>query len=646
VTKPPPHALTDLLSRHWGRVEAGLGTLGSPTSTVLPQTVALTGSRRDAVLEALLEGGRISRPSERLELHDVLGIGGMGVVHRGTQASLAREVAIKSVRPEMRSPDTTVKLLQEAWIGGRLQHPNIVPTYDIGVGAAGEPLIVQQRVDGVPWSDLLDDPNLLRSRHHATDPLEWHIRVLLQVCHAVAYAHSRGVLHLDIKPSNVMVGPFGEVFLLDWGLAMATRPDEAHRLPVASENEDVIGTPAFMAPEMLSQGEVPLSERTDVYLLGATLYRICSGHPPHRGPNPIATMFAVATQTPSPLRGVGTELAELAGRAMAAEPAARFESAEAVRLALAAYLGHRSAVRLAEQAAERLAELEVCWGAGPGEGEERVRRLFAETRFGLEQAMAEWPEEPSAAANLRALGVGMARWELAGGRPQAAAALLADVDDVPSDLAEAVAERLAELRGLGERVESLQRFRDQMDPLVGMRTRVFITAILGLCFTILPTLRALRPEGAEPLTWTLPVATPFFLAAVFTALLVWARDSMTRSAVNRKTAGTVYILLGGQALLAAVAERTGLTHDQTLPLLLIFWVGVSAMYTVHLERRLAFTTFGYVAALPLILQWPTQQWWFLAAANLILTVNLLTIWWPTPAWRPRPLPSPQDHDHG
>ncbi len=639
MSAPRPHALTDLLSQRWEQIERDASLLGSPTSTLLPQTLALTGSRRDAILSALMEGGRISRPSERLEVHDVLGMGGMGVVHRGTQASLDREVAIKSVRPEMRAPDTTMKLLQEAWIGGRLQHPNIVPTYDIGVGGTGEPLIVQQRVDGTPWNELLEDENLLHSLHHAPDVLEWNIRILLQVCNAVAYAHSRGILHLDIKPSNVMVGPYGEVFLLDWGLAMALEDDGTGRLPLVAQNEDVIGTPAFMAPEMLAQGEVALSQQTDVYLLGATLYRICSGEPPHRGPNPIATMFRVATEQPAPLAGVGDELAELTARAMSAQPADRYATAHDLRLALEAYLSHRGAVRLADQARSRLGVLRSLWGDAEV-AESEVRALFTEVRFGLEHAMGEWPEEPSARESLRELRIGMARWELARDRPQAAAAQLAHLDDAPQALTRQVEDRLAELQGLGQRVRALQRFRDQQDPAVGMRTRVFITVILGLCFTILPTLRALRPPGAPPETWTLTTATPFVLGLLFTALVVWARDSMTRSAINRKTIATGYILLVGQALLAGVAERMGMTPSESLPLLTVFWSGVSAMYTVHLERRLAFTSFAYVAILPLMLQWPEHQWWFLATANLILTLNVLAIWWPTPVWKPHALADP------
>ncbi|MCO4772441.1 MAG: serine/threonine protein kinase [Deltaproteobacteria bacterium] len=635
-------AIRALLNERWADIEDATRTLQvGEDETIRPQTLGMTGSRRDRVLSALLDGGRISTPTRRLEVGDVLGMGGMGVVHRGTQASLDREVAIKAVRPDKRSDDTTVKLLQEAWIAGTLQHPNIVPIYDIAVGGEGEPLIVQQRIEGTAWSELLDDDDLVRSTFVVSDPFEWHLRVLAQVCNAVAYAHARGIVHLDIKPSNVMVGSFGEVFLLDWGLAMALTDDGSGRLPLAAANEDVIGTPAFMAPEMLTQGDEPLTERTDVYLLGATLYRLCAGRPPHRGGNPIATMFAAATKEPPPLEGVSEELAAICARCMSTAPGDRIQTAESLRQALQAFLEHRGAIRLAEEATDKLEALEALWGDDPDapdapERDDAVRVFFSEARFGLEQAIAVWADEPLAREGLRRLRLGMARWELRRNRPHAAQTLLATLPDPPGDLTAEVRQRIEELGRLGARVEELQALADQQDLTVGMRTRVFITGVLGLCFTALPILRVLRPPPDE-LNWSLTVASPLAFLTIFTLLVVWARDSMMRSAINRRTVGTVYVLLGCQALLTLAAQAVGLSPAQVLPLLMVLWASVAGLYAVHVESRLVVTAVGYVAAMAAALAWPSAQWWFAAAANFVFTVNALVIWWPTPVWKPRGL---------
>jgi serine/threonine protein kinase len=139
-------------------------------------------------------------------------------------------VAVKSLRSHRADLATLEKVLQEALVLARLEHPNIVPVYDIASGESGLPRIVMKRVMGDEWSRFIHD-DAAAGRRVTGDALSWHVEVFLQICNAVAYAHSRGLVHLDIKPSNVMLGPFGEVYLLDWGVAMATRDDVDPRIP-------------------------------------------------------------------------------------------------------------------------------------------------------------------------------------------------------------------------------------------------------------------------------------------------------------------------------------------------------------------------------------------------------------------------------
>lgn len=159
-----------------------------------------------------------------VELGPALAAGGVGVVHLATQAALRREVAAKVLRADRRGAESVAALLREAWITGYLEHPNIVPVHLLTTGEQG-PVMVMKRIEGTAWSSLLDDPGALAELHRG-DAFEWHLRVLITVCHAVHFAHSRGIVHLDLKPCNVMIGRYGEVYLVDWGVA-ASLPDRS-----------------------------------------------------------------------------------------------------------------------------------------------------------------------------------------------------------------------------------------------------------------------------------------------------------------------------------------------------------------------------------------------------------------------------------
>ncbi|MFN7700504.1 MAG: serine/threonine-protein kinase, partial [Deltaproteobacteria bacterium] len=187
--------------------------------------------------------------SERYEELGVLGVGGMGVVKLGQQRSLERAVALKSLKDGLESPSARLKLLREAWITGKLEHPNIVPVHDLGVDERGEPRIVLKRIEGASWSSLLTDRDEVRRRFDSEDLLEWNLRVLLEVARALHFAHARGIVHRDLKPENVMIGSFGEVYLVDWGLAVALEDDGTSRLPLARDATELAGTPSYMAPE-------------------------------------------------------------------------------------------------------------------------------------------------------------------------------------------------------------------------------------------------------------------------------------------------------------------------------------------------------------------------------------------------------------
>lgn len=384
-----------------------------------------------------------------LQLLEPIAEGGMGRVHLAWQRALEREVAVKQVRPDRATRAAFRGLLAEARLTGALEHPNIVPVHALGLDQDGKPLLVMKRVEGVGWRELIRRPEHPAWGDHAEDRLGRHLEILVQVCNAVQFAHSRGVLHCDLKTENVMLGAFGEIYVLDWGIAVRTGwPRE----PV------IAGTPAFMAPETVREDGV-LDERTDVYLLGAMLHEALTGRHRHEGTRTREVLAAALVSAPVPYGPeVPAELAALCNRATAPDPADRPASALAFRHALVDYQRHRGSLALAEQAGrlardlgralDALAPLASAGGAEEVDPQRvAIRRLATEAAFGYRQALAQWPENTVAAEGLRACLERTVRFELDERNVHAAATALDELDPAP-----------AELRG---RLEALRREREQ-----------------------------------------------------------------------------------------------------------------------------------------------------------------------------------------
>ncbi|MCA9685173.1 MAG: serine/threonine protein kinase, partial [Myxococcales bacterium] len=341
----PPAGVADAWATLAAQVETMAETVaGAPDSTIKPRETSIGSLGRQVLADF-----EHSDEGPRLIPGQVLGEGGRGVVRLARQTALGREVAIKALRPALRvgpgQQGPTLELLQEAWIAGRLEHPNIVPVYDIAAGDDGGPLIVLKRIEGESWAKLLADPERARALLGAEgDLLEAHLQVLISVCNAVDFAHDRGILHLDLKPDNVMIGSHGEVLLVDWGVAAALEDDGEGRLPLVAERKGIVGTPAYMAPEMAGGDGAALGRHSDVYLLGATLFEVLAGAPPHRGETVMAVLHAVITEEPRLPAEAPGELAEICRRAMARRPEERTPGVLALRDELEVFLRHRESL--------------------------------------------------------------------------------------------------------------------------------------------------------------------------------------------------------------------------------------------------------------------------------------------------------------
>lgn len=284
--------------------------------------------------------------------------GGFGEVWEASQEALGRVVAVKRIRPDLQ--DSTKSSLsrrallagfrQEALTAAQLDHPNIVPVYDFGLDEEGSPLLAMKRVHGRTWKEVLTQDFAALPAH---DFLARHLQILLGVAQAVAFAHSHGIVHRDLKPHQVMVGDYGEVLLMDWGLAMAYESQLGSSSPIlrAADLSSTLynpsnpaGTPCYMAPEQTEPTAENLGPWTDIYLLGGILYELLTGQVPRRGPTSAVT-FRLAQQgrvrpmqEAAPDREIPPQLEQLAMKCLARAPRDRVASAETFVRALQDYL--------------------------------------------------------------------------------------------------------------------------------------------------------------------------------------------------------------------------------------------------------------------------------------------------------------------
>jgi serine/threonine-protein kinase len=494
------------------RVSAGRVWKTVPTlaSAVPPSTTSRELPRISVELRGTLSGPSAEQAAavsdgRDLEVIRTLGEGGMGRVFLARQHSLDRDVAVKTVRDGASERDHAA-LLAEGAITGHLEHPAVIPVHALGIDPDGRPVLVMKRVEGAAWGELLANPHHEAWRDDggdAGDRLVRHLEILMQVCNATSFAHSRGIVHRDIKPENVLIGPYGEVYLADWGIALRT----ADALPVTP----MCGTPSYMAPEMVVGGVI--DARTDVYLLGATLHHILMGRPRHAGSNFRAVLFAATVSEPIEYPpSVPALLAALANEATSLDPAKRPASAAEVRQAIAGYLRNRSSIALAASAVARLERLEVLVEDGTLTSEVRQRDvdvMAAEVRFALDQALADW-----------------------GG----------------NDVAKSASAKLEKLLAVRRaRAAELERLARDLDPNTARRPRELAYAALGAVGMGLSVSAFVDRKDVSTTSILYESFAPVAIVAVATLVL---RKQLLRTALNRRT---VFMLQAG--LLAVTLHR-------------------------------------------------------------------------------------------
>ncbi|MEZ4302954.1 MAG: serine/threonine-protein kinase [Polyangiaceae bacterium] len=287
----------------------------------------------------------------RYQLHHELGKGGMGVVQLCRDKRIGRDVALKAIRPESKNDkDRCARFLREARVQGQLEHPGIVPVYDVGADDSGAMFFTMKRLHGMTLSQVVKG---LRNQDPAASAIYTRRKLLTAfsaLCLTVDYAHSRGVVHRDIKPSNVMLGDFGEVYLLDWGIAKIVEgPVTTIDMSGAGQGQttvpgEMLGTPGYIAPEQAYGQNERLDARTDVYSLGCILFELLTYTPLHPRRDVLQALQSTTdgadarASVRAPDRQVPPELDEICVKATARKQVDRYPSARALHQAVERFL--------------------------------------------------------------------------------------------------------------------------------------------------------------------------------------------------------------------------------------------------------------------------------------------------------------------
>lgn len=331
-------------------------------------------------------------PSETIERYPVLeeiARGGMGAVHKAHDPDLGRNIAVKVLLDEHEDkPGLLTRFVEEAQIGGQLQHPGIVPVYEIGTFRDSRPYFTMKLVKGQTLASLLAE------RDGPDQDLSRFLKIFEQVCQTLAYAHSRGVIHRDLKPANIMVGSFGEVQVMDWGLAKVLEEGAASTAQPEPQEEEailtqrnlvgedgartqagsVLGTPAYMPREQAIGDINRMDERADVFGLGAILCEILTGEPPYTGLSSAErhqkASRADLSEAFTRLAGCGADspLIDITRRCLAVEPEGRPRTAKELADELTT---HRESV----EARLRQTEVEAAEARARADGERKRFRL-------------------------------------------------------------------------------------------------------------------------------------------------------------------------------------------------------------------------------------------------------------------------------
>ncbi|MAA79812.1 MAG: hypothetical protein CL916_11180 [Deltaproteobacteria bacterium] len=414
---------------------------------------------------------KIEPTNLEITIDRVLGEGGMGIVYLGRQSHPKRDVAIKRLKKQ--NLYLRKALYREAMITGSLSHPTIIPIYVLNLEGSASPEVIMKRVEGQNMLDLI-------SKKDPTSDLRVLLNALQQVCNGLEYAHSRGIIHRDIKPENIMLGEFGEVYILDWGIA--AQAEETFGFPKV-----MVGTPAYMAPEMLSGDPQNVDEKTDVYLLGATLHHILTGKVRHDEETmEDISQQILASEAYTYHEHVPLLLANLANKACHPDPQNRIQSPAIFRQKLQEYFDYSQAFSISDVAQKEMRVLEELLSLQEWTKEQRnaIQQHYNRSRFGFEQALDIWPDFRTAKNLLSKTKQTMIYFYLSRNNLNAAKPLIEELDEIPSNLKIMIEQLQNEQNTIQHEIE-LYRKDQKKKQSSGLFRTYFAMGLLSVCCIVM-----------------------------------------------------------------------------------------------------------------------------------------------------------------
>ncbi|MEC7986545.1 MAG: serine/threonine-protein kinase [Myxococcota bacterium] len=458
-------------------------------------------------------------------IKSLLGSGGAGTVYLGEQPFPKRDVAIKIANPGVLGAEESI--LQEAMIAGSLEHPSIVPIYAVHRDADQRPRIVMRRISGKTFSTIIKE-------EHGTD--NWPqkaVSLLISVCHALEHAHSRGVVHRDIKSENIMVGSFGEVYLLDWGLAfrMSERDTCAKGLCGSLHN---------MAPEMLAGNPSVIDEKTDIFLLGATLHEAITGNLRYQGETFSTLRSQIERCERQQYTGVfGSMFTDIINRACAKDPSKRYASVRYFREALEQFLERRQAIILSDLAQQEYQTLKD--GMSQGWATNKTFSHFHRSRFAYEQSLEIWQDNIEAQTGLAALLLLTIRHHMKNQELDVVQELLKYVKPIDAEQKAEFERARSAYQSARQERERLQELGTRYDFFPYAHSFVFVVVpFFAILLTIFLLLRSL--QNLDPLDVTADI---LFAHSIFYLLppmlfLIFGRHIWLKSLAVRRVFGAIF----------------------------------------------------------------------------------------------------------
>lgn len=554
-----PTPIADTAALAWG--EDGLQSRSPIGNTLRLQHAHGSGTSLGALRPIPVE----TNTAGALRIQRRLGEGGMGVIDAALDPSLGRTVAVKRAHRDAAGA-CAAALVEEGRTLARLDHPNVVPVYALGLAEDGAPLLVMKEIEGRKWSELIEE----------RADLERDLSIFAQLGEALRFAHARSVLHRDVKLDNVMIGSFGEVYLMDWGCAC---PMEG------AATTQIVGTPGNMPAEMFELGAV-IDARTDLYLLGATLYQAVTGRFRNRG----SQLFEVIASAWTGHAGdygpeVPQALARILDRACARQPHDRYESVAALLGAVREFQQHRGALSVAE--AGRRAALRFD-GALTG-GAAAADAAFFEAKVHYHSALLAWPGFDRAQEEWDTLVDRYLAWKIGSGELGAAAHQIAELEvgrRAPwlEKLHHAEAEKARNL--------AILRGQDLRSTAKEWRTFGLILAAAGLGMATVVA----AGKGKKPFTPTEVIQTAMIPPVLVGLAIIPVRRVLFEHHLSRVVLRLLIVFYGASIVHRVTAVMAGASVPDTLRADLILAAACSVMMGAAVEPRLMLAGVPYLLA--------------------------------------------------